>query len=524
MHDTYTLKHDLDRPGQLQALLDIHAATTPYVIVDGATGSGKSAWVAATSVLSQYIAGARDLKTLVITHSINQQKSNYLDSYDFDYILGKRNYDCGQHAGANAENCPEDGCKNTTCPYRRAYIQAIESPRLSVNVAKYFADPYLIESFAADIVFIDEAHLISDVTIEYSGGTFDWKSAFWEIPPVIFSGINQRAQAAGQQVLSALREQLISNEPDKTCADPVTGTKVKSPEWLRWNRLAQKFNRVVTANSSDLYYEGTKEQFIIKPLTARNRFHYIFGEPRHHAPKVVLMTATPGNPEILAAELGITGKYTFIQVEDQYSSEARAVEILSSPRLHYKSPERDYETQADVIANKIKADFIHDTGVLLVTSKAAAQQLAMRLGRRGINVFIPTPGAGTDKNYNEWLAARSTGRYHCMVAWSLWEAVDLGMDKYLFICKVPWGFLGDKYSESRKNYDSNLYCMATANQIEQGAGRLRRLDEHFIIGAKYIAIVDNGVFGLMDYFSPRFKAALRQAQKKVQVRRLFGSA
>jgi len=508
----YQLPHRLDRPGQLEALHKIIKSTTTYSFLDAETGLGKSALVAASSVLSQYIEEMRDLKTLVLTHTIALQKENYLRSYSFDTMMGKRNYPCGVHKGANSENCPEDRC-SSMCSYKLAYNDAIASQRLTVNIAKYLIDPFLVEKHKPDILFIDEAHLLSGIIMEWSGGDFQWQTDFWDVKPQSFYGTNKGIQERSQIIINEFYQQLAMNMPDKFIDDPMTGSQVKSPEYISWQRMGMKLTRV-TGAKVDFFYEADKESFKCKPLSARHRFKDLFGPDRSQAVKIVMMSATLPRSDLFAKELGIENDFTYIKINSYQKPEDRAVEVLQAPRLHYKATDKDYNDQADIIANKIKSLPQEWTGVCLLTSKKAASDLAYKLNRRGIKTFVPTPGRGTSANLLEW--ENNRGEYQVCCAWSFWEGISLQEDHFIFICKCPWPWLGDNYSKARKAYNPESYKADTAGHIQQGCGRIRRIDEDFGWGVKRVFIVDSAVNGVLSYFPPSFAESIIKEPRPVK--------
>src|SRR3990172_8309399 len=94
-------------------------------------------------------------------------------------------------------------------------------------------------------------------------------------------------------------------------------------------------------------------------------------------------------------------KYESRRVPSIWEPKVRPVRILDAPALGQKARREGpaaFERQADVIAEAIKGCPSDWMGVIHVTRKSEAPELAKRLARRGLHdrVWVPGEKDGTD--------------------------------------------------------------------------------------------------------------------------------
>ena len=176
--NTYELPHELDRKGQTEAFDYIINSPSQFVFIQAPTGSGKSAWVAAAS---------KEYKTLCLVHTKSLQSSNYRDSYGFDILYGKNNYDCldkyNQILGYKTGDCDiEEKCD---CPYYKQQTICQHSQRVSLNYAKYLSSRKFTMQYGPQILFLDECHQLDNTITDYVGITIQWDNEFIQWQPNI---------------------------------------------------------------------------------------------------------------------------------------------------------------------------------------------------------------------------------------------------------------------------------------------------------------------------------------------------
>jgi len=191
------------------------------------------------------------------------------------------------------------------------------------------------------------------------------------------------------------------------------------------------------------------------------------------------MSATIGNPDAFATELGIKDKYSFCAVPNQWPAHTRPVFDLGAPKMGHKSTPTDYEKQAEVIAHAIQQCPPDWKGVIHVTRKTEAALLAKRLSRySGLSNRLWTPDTtdGTNIQMEEWKKVKKKNEKTGMIAitWTWAEGVDLREERICIVAKTQFPTLGDDYEVARRNYNGKTYLWRTAVALEQSLGRTRR--------------------------------------------------
>ena len=158
----YGLDHEEFRPGQYEAIQIAQGMNDNDIfILEAPTGSGKTAVARAMS--------STGVTALCRTKAL--QISNYRDTYGFDALFGKGNYPCALNSGLSAGSCAFADVGMYKCPSLGSceYMQAKEiaktSSHRSLNYA-YWLTARWPKKDPTDYVFLDEAHLLSDIVLE----------------------------------------------------------------------------------------------------------------------------------------------------------------------------------------------------------------------------------------------------------------------------------------------------------------------------------------------------------------------
>jgi Rad3-related DNA helicase len=502
---TYTLPHLLDRPGQQDTLDWILNSSKQYLILCAPTGFGKSPLAAACSI---------DFRTLALVLHKSLQSANYKEQYDFDILYGKSNYPCVEKnkklqasffdvSRYTAYDCGNPDCE---CPYQQQELHCIESQRVSLNYAKFLMSKSFNDRFKPDFLFLDEAHNLPDITMNFVGLSLDWDNEFLQCPGRIEPRLKARLNY--NEAMKVFRQCARAVEANK----PVQSENLKL--WRKWKRVSQRIavtDHILSSGSlNDWYYEATDKSLIVKPLTAKYHFKRFFGM----ADKVVLMSATI-TPNI-AERLGLEpDEFDFMEVPNPWPIPSRLVYDLGGPAINWKSSDVDKEDQAMLIADILQED---SSGIIHVSSKNQAYELRDRIYRitvikQDIDFHIPTLGIGTEKQYQEWLEVREPGVY--CVSWNFREGVDLGLDNINIMAKTPWPAIGSNYERACLEYDPQWYNEKTAKAVEQLFGRHQRgLPGHYIPGSKMAYIADSSWHRLKTNLSSDFIRRVRKYNGK----------
>ena len=523
--EDYGLPFSELRPGQgemIEALLGKEDWTT--TVLQAVTGSGKSALA--------YACGYKESVTsLVKTKSLQQSVYGPLG---FDILYGRGNYPCVHPERAfpdlNADQCMYeshmDECDYVgQCPYVIQKQEVQHSKIRSLNYAYFLSARWARqEKYATKYLFLDEAHLLSDETVEWVGlsirdadrlrfGLPEFPSCYQSSRENTLKCLGWMERACGVLALKA---------KEFKGKDPSTLSKKSRVERLL-GKVA--FTCAAVRNNGDDWYvrsggravEYMGEQrpgLVVKPLTARYHFPKMF---LGVYPRVVLMSATIGSPEFFAEELGLT-KWQYDQVPNQWPPETRPIHLLPCPTIGYKSPQSSYVKQAELIYNALRGLPGDWSGIIHVTSWKQATDLAQRLVGVGFDasrLFIPTRGQGTNQQLTEWDSVKLRRPGMIILTPSMSEGVDLLNERICIVAKCPFPSIAPgSYDYERMVYSSNLYRLRTAWSLEQRCGRTRRgrLEDYDTSGKVngYVAIVDGSFqkMGIKKYCSPDFVDAL----------------
>lgn len=537
----YSLPHPSFRPHQLETVNWCEDLTGPGII-EAPTGSGKTVYARAVS--------SQD-KTIALCRTKSLQAENYGETYDFKVLFGRSNYDCIHpgNKGAMADECVfgmnMSRCPHMPCRYMIEKDACKVSQAVSLNYAYWMTARWPRES-RPDYLFLDEAHELGKLVIEFAGTTVKEKDrrdfGLLRFPesdgkPVnkLLSGLKADPVLVALDWLEAslhiLKPELKSLEAEAeraaraNVADGRLSKRLKScmslhskikntrralletpEEWfIKSGRRARKFR-------------GRLEPgFICKPLTARHAFPHYF---LNHSQTTIMMSATIGDFEEFSKELGIENYQAKI-VPNQFTVEQRPIYALDVPAMGAKKSqetqaefEARFNKQADEIAKVIKEFPSTWSGLLHVTRKTEAALLAKRLSKRGLDKRV-WPMIGHDGEYtptNQQVAAWNKRKAHhpgsLCITWSMWEGYDGVEEKINIVCKTPYPVFGsdDSYEGQWRRYSMSRYMWTTANALAQGVGRTRRghLDDYDSNGSV------NGLVAIADSSWSRVKSKLPQ--------------
>ncbi len=539
----YGLKHDEFRPGQRESI-EWMLSQTQTTIAAAPTGSGKTSFARAIS---------QDQRTIALVRTKVLQKENYAEGYEFMPLFGRSNYDCvhpDADDGIKADQClfAEQGmlyCQHgqsamnqahpkadadyrdiQPCPYVLAREQTKKSGRSVLNYA------YWLHSYqrwpAPQVLVCDEGHQLSDLVLEWAGTSIsDEMRTRWGLAPFPMirgnGGLLNGSQPATGRALGWINQTLeklrvIYKElADRGVIDEKARNQASQVESL--GQKLRATSEALEQAPNDWYIKSGpgahngKSAFIAKPLTARHHFKRYF---TNEAWRLVIMSATIGDPKVFAAELGLD-EYAFLDIPSQFDAEVRPVVALDVPRMGFKSGQAEYDKQADEIAKSIKHCPGDWSGIVHTSSKAETFRLAERLQRKGLGdrIWTATDGMSTEQMSNAWHERAKKKPGSINVNWSMWEGYDPDPSINLKICiaaKVPYPPLGDEYEIARRNYDGKMYLQRAAQAMEQGLGRSRRghKSQYDFNGEKngLVAIADGSWKWVKSYFSPALRESI----------------
>ena len=494
----YGLPHDLWRPGQLEVIRELETLTgcddDGFAVVEAPTGSGKTSYSRAL---------ARERRVIALCRTRNLQVLNYAEAYGAAPLYGRAAYNCvlPEGRGLTCEDClygdDTRGCPAADrCPYLLARDAAISSPYATLNYAYWLTNAGFRRKSPPNILFMDEAHNLPDIVIEFTGTTVtEAERAEFDLPafPLILRdrgcallNIAPPADAA-LAWLSAARDALVPQY--RRLRSKASQKSLKALH--RIERLGQALARVRDAlaagGGQDWYIRSGpaalrgRPGFLARPLTARWDFKRYFTGPYDG----IAVSATIGDPTTFCAELGITPSLVR-QVPNQYPLEARRVYELDVPRMGSRSkPDFDAraEKQAEQIARFIECFPPTWSGIIHVTRKAEEKDLCRRLAQRDSleSRLWVVPGKQenyipTDQQVQAWKQRLARTPGSLLVSCSFAEGYD-GLDERICIsAKVPFPPMGEdgSYEHAWMLHDNRRYRLRAAVTLAQQLGRTRR--------------------------------------------------
>lgn len=541
----YGLPHAELRPHQAETIEWVLNLPGDIAVINAPTGSGKTSFAAAASSRR---------RTLALVKTKSLQSENYGNSYNFDILFGRTNYDCAHPdalLGATAAECLYAGAMHE-CPFADncGYLQkrnlVSKSYRASLNYAYWLAAQWPAQKLAAahGYLFCDEAHQLSDVVLDHVSITVTMADRLnWDLPafPII------RGRASGAEIEQAMAwlgeaademaRAIRAIAPNAAGADDeaLEGAAAQLPEkQMRRLRKAKALHgklqacaEALGANAAHWYLRsgpGTRDvggmrepAFVARPLTARYHFPRYFLNPDW---KTVMMSATIGDPQTFAAELGLGEGWAYRDIPNAWAAETRPVRVLAAPAMGYATRENEavLNEQARAIAGAINECPRDWYGIIHVTRKTEAVALAGRLARHGVpshRLWTPNPMHGTEQMLAEWKRVKRQTRGALAVSWAWHEGYD-GTDESICIAaKVPFPSLGDEYERERMQFDGTMFLQRTAWTLEQMLGRSRRgrPEDYDTPEEKrgLVAIADGNYSRVQKYLSSGLRAALVQA-------------
>lgn len=518
----YGIDHDEFRPYQqesLRALQRLSRGIRGNTVIEAPTGSGKTLWPASMGFRGNVVALCR-------TKSL--QVENYADEYDFDELMGRSNYPCVHpmsYPGSTVNDCmyfAGDMHKCLTyssCPYIVKRERMLKSKKASLNYSlwMYTRNRGRMRDKRIDYLFLDEAHQVPDLVIEWAGMEVgEWTINRYSLPePPDIDG-----QGGGLMVGRTENPTGLASEWMARCINRLKQVWLKlysrkdidsRKEAGRVERLGYRVRASIDAlntNSASWYIRSGGKKFVAKPLTARHHYHDYFSGDHH----TFLMSATIGDYDLFAQELGISNDANKVIVPHVWDAKVRPVHVLDCPRMGYNSTANEYVEQAAQIANAIKKLPRDWTGVVHHSSIDGSGLLAARLAKHLGDRVLLMPQYGTERQLAWWEEERRRVEGAIMISWSMWEGVDLKDDRICIVAKVPFASLGDGYEKARQMYDSRMYLQRAAWQLEQGCGRIRRgYPEHYDTDeemVKFVAIADGNWTRVRKYLSDGFVDSL----------------
>lgn len=536
-----------------------------FVMAGIPTGGGKTIIAAAVQkILGRVGGGQLGGDSLALTHTIQLQQQYVKTLRDAAVITGRSNHLCelpaddehrigyDQSAPLTAEDAP---CNGGPCPvglkgpdgcaYYAQWWQAARAPMVVMNYAfatRILQQPYFAgdegepmkNPFRRTLLVADECHLTEKAITDSAGfkissfhankaglplphentkirveeGT---KVVFYENIAVWIAWARKGLNDARRLVSDAAGElqSLIRAHKEGERGSTARGVQKARGELKR----AQTFLKALT-DLAEIEDDKQAEWHITRDRASDGRFVIgvtvkpIFGWTNahtslfNHFDKVLLMSATPGDPEVARVTLGIP-KQDFVYVErpSTFPVQNRPVYYWPLAKLNYQSSDAEWMKVAKGIAwIASNAPWNSRKGIIHSGSHKNAQRLVALLnslvpGERFFTHGRETGDLTREDALDEFVRSPLP---RVLVTASFTTGLDLPyIIGWQVIAKAPFGSLGDEITARRRAFKlpngyafgQQVYESECMNTVVQAAGRIVRAPDDsgptFIVDANY---------------------------------------
>lgn len=474
----YGIPHDEFRPAQWNAIQRIEALPfndgfESFAFIEAPTGVGKSA-------IATAMGRTGNVTVLVGTLNLLDQYK----SYGFEVIKGRQNYPCrlekkrqewwneshtvptaAECHFSNMTKCPAAG----QCDYLIQKHKALSARRLAVTYPYAMLSKHISERDG--ILVCDEGHDAAEQIIGFSGFEIgELKRQKYGLPRFPIAepyGPEGDGDIIDEFMFKKLLEWFSAC---RSHLENLTRFEDTSQKTSRAKNLLGQFERIANSLERDREYfleSGT----IIRENAGKGRWTTSFGirlkaltaksvgkRLWENKSKVVLMSATIGQPEPLADELGIGIGYIWSTYPHPIPIDKRPVFDIGAPRMTHSNISANpnlYKIQAMQIYAWMRENIPDDwRGIALTSSYVKIKELSKHLSAMLTNRRIMTqlPGGKVDQLSERFLKDRQPGDLLVASIQGFGHGLDLKGDiaRFAIVAGVPHVNPRDRYENIRK--------------------------------------------------------------------------
>jgi len=444
------------------------------LFIEAPTGVGK---MANPAVTSHFRPGAT---TCVATRDLQSQ---YSDTFpDMAIVWGQSHYPCVSPTrvqefqdaygySPTREDCsyrkPKDCPEYSQCPYERSKIIALSSRAKVGNYAYMYYTKWWRGDNVNDL-FCDEAHRLPEtlsglISLEVAEST----RTYHRLPQ--FPCIGGGTKYAYKQIASWAAEGAESLRPNAQ-KDPKRRLRVKHMKF----KLKSLTESLGAANPGTWYVASGQAlgKLLAKPVYPGKYSRRILDPD---ARSITLMSATIGDPNLLAEELGLSQDFEFLTLPHIFPKENRVIIwVKDGPKISAKSGTRDYKAQAQIIAGIIR-QHSGQRGLIHVASWHHTKRLANLLSNNGLADRIYVPEGERLQAIEKF---KNSGEDTVAISPSWGEGLNFPDDeaRFAIIAKIPFLNLGDPVVKLRLHSPggNKWYRWQACLGVVQRAGRTVR--------------------------------------------------
>lgn len=502
---------------------------TRYTILESPTGSGKSAHAVGLGHFDKVL-------VLVATLGLLDQ---YAKDYDFAVVKGRQEYLCADPnkrarwmsdfgilpTAADCHVSPPWNCHYVmSCPYIVARERAKNAKRTAVTYRYASLAPWVLERDG--ILVCDECHETAEEILSLGNfaltqhhvkkygiddmlNTFTWRIEEPLDSPRLFNRVDAYLEKCVSLTRHFARSAMRGDESKETVAG-----------FLFHRRLTSALERLRMDGSSWFLEAGKRAVsgnpgILIRPLDARPVASMLWENKK----RVLLMSATIGEPDPLAHELGIED-YEYIETPHLIPADKRPVDVIYREKMTKRNRDRHpgvYKGQALAIShwiNSLPADW---RGIILTSSYHKIKMLREHLNLNGRIWTAPEECGSVGERVEAFMNDPTPGIVAVDTIQGWGHGLDLRGDlgRFVVVAGVSFSNPADPYDRARRSRPggSKYQWWLSYTGVVQAPGRVSRgtKDENgeYILNCAALADGSTITRTALSYYPEWFKDALR---------------
>jgi len=527
---TLGVPHPHWREHQYETYTNTIESDAPHFFLEAPMGSGKSALAAA-------LGASQPVTVLVSTLGLLDQ---YHREYNFHIVKGRQAYPCVNQTLTSpwledmgirrtAFDCPFSPmhkCPEAAhCPYLKAKHTAKDAQRVAVTYKYGFLSTWPRER--EGILVCDEAHSMAEEIIASNEFTISsWHQKTYDVPNPLRShfmtSIQERVYDGHHlwyRLISYLRDCATATAHYRSAKDTPDNQR-----GLRFHNSLQMLLQTSLHQTEEWFLEvGTrvvrgKPGLRLRPLDARS----IAGSLWYSKDKAVLMSATIGDPEPLAQELGIED-YDSYSAPHLIPPDKRPVDVVFNKKMTKRNRDAHpglYKAQAIAISQWIQSLPDSWRGIILTTSYHKIGKLREHLSLNG-RLWHPPRNLGLTERIDAFKESSDPGLVHVDTIQGWGQGLDLrgDMGRFVVIAGVPFYNPSDPYDRARMSRKGGMKYQRwlAYSRVMQASGRvtrgIRNDEGDYLLNRAALADGSALTTSAYRYYSKWFKDAIGKVER-----------
>lgn len=481
--------HDTYRRYQRETILEVEKAYiggAKYVILEAPCGSGKSP-IAVTIGMH--------FKPAYLLTSQKILQTQYMYDYgspDFAELMGRNNYSCAHMDSACDDGfCQTGKCPDITeCPYESAKNAALNANIALLNYTYFlYAAQYAKIFKPTNLIIFDEGHcvdkeLMNFVEIKFASKYMRRLGSLSDIPE--YDNIEDYIGWL-TQISDRFTDEIKSNihiiqdlRSDLSVAVAGRDNIIEQMKKLasmntKLSTQIEKINNFIDTREQNEWVHDIQrgknnsddDKIFFKPVTVAP---YADGLLFYYGEKHLMMSATILDKKNFCNNLGIPADETeFYRVPSTFPVENRKTLFVNTGSMSYTNIDETLPKVTKVV-DQIMGAYKEHKGLIYTHSFKISRYLTGSVTDINKRRLVGHDGGDRGEALSYFMKHKDP---KVMISPSLSEGIDLKDDlaRFIIVCKIPFGFLGDPQIKRRKEIDPDWYVWKAALTLMQVAGR-----------------------------------------------------